>query len=140
MISLLVCGLAMSAQFSNMEYTQFSIKKLQQSMIQCGMDVEYQWPLINFLLYGMAPGSFFTSVLSNDYHSAILHSHPSNTMTALKPVSQWLQCYLYCCPYIGSHEALGNWYALSDIERRTVLESRGLVYTEEQEVELALKS
>ena len=122
------------------QFSSFSIDKLRYSMIQYDMAFEYQLPLINFLLYGISPGLFFTAFLENDYNGAILNSHPLNSIPALKPVSYWLQAYLHHCPYIGSREALTNWYTLSDVERRTVLETMGLVYTEEQEIELALKA
>jgi hypothetical protein len=49
---------------------------------------EYFDPLYNYLVYGYEPGSFWTAVLANDFMTAVQHSHPSNTIPALKQRSE----------------------------------------------------
>ena len=94
--------------------------------------------MYNYLVHGYGPGGFFTSVLANDFHSAIARSHPANTIEALKHLGGWI---LDCAPREahGSYDAVSNWCYLPPEARRQILEEYGLVYTEEKEVWMTLK-
>lgn len=93
---------------------------------------DYAEPLYNYLVYGFNPGSFWTSVLANNFVDAMLHSHPNNNVNALKDVSRFIvdtmpvECW-------GSYENVNNWIKLSEDQRRTILEQCDLIYTPEVE-------
>jgi hypothetical protein len=94
--------------------------------------------MFNYLVHGWEPGSFFTAVLANDFGGAIQHSHPANTVPALKNVVGWMG---ECMPELarGSYQAVDEWIGLSQEQRRAVLESRFLIYSAEDEMMLVLQ-
>lgn len=93
---------------------------------------EYAAPLYNYLVYGFSPGSFWTSVLANNFVDAMLHSHPNNSVNGLKEASRFIVNKMPVGCW-GSYENVNNWLKLSEGQRRTVLEHCGLIYTPEQE-------
>lgn len=99
---------------------------------------EYFEPLYRYLVNGFEPGSFWTAVLANDFMTAIQHSHPLNEVEALKRAANWIQNSWPRRSW-GSWSMVGEWLDLSDDERRTFLEEKALIYTEREEVDLALR-
>ena len=95
-------------------------------------------PMYNYLVHGFNPGSCFTSVLSNDFFSAIQRSHPGNTIDAFKSLAGWINDILPTQAY-GSYNAVSDWCYLSEDERRAVLEENKLIYTAKEETWLAIK-
>lgn len=95
-------------------------------------------PMYNYLVHGFAPGGFFTGWYANDA-TAIVHSHPVNTVEALKDLTKWM---INCMPHgsWGSHEKVRNWLKMDPAQRRKILEDCDLIYTEKEEVELALRN
>jgi hypothetical protein len=69
---------------------------------------------------------------------AIVHSHPANTVEALKDLSKWM---LNCMPQKawGSYDTVHAWVKMPADQRRAILVDCDLVYTEEQETFLILK-
>ena len=98
---------------------------------------DFAEPMYNYLVFGFNPGSFFTSVLANDFAKAIQHSHVANTMTALKALTGWIQSDM---PPIarGSYRAVDDWRDRTEAQRRSILETYRLVYSVEDEMMLAL--
>jgi hypothetical protein len=94
--------------------------------------------MFNYLVYGFEPGGFFKGWYANDA-TAILRSHPGNTVEALKDLTKWM---VNSMPHEawGSHEKVGNWIRLVTSERRKILEEYNLVFTEQEEIMLVLKS
>jgi hypothetical protein len=99
---------------------------------------EMSEPMLNYLVYGFSPGSFYTAVLANDALTAFASSHPSNRMTDLKALAGWIQD---CAPAIswGSYERVRDWLALTPEQRRAILEANNLMYTPERETWLTLE-
>ena len=122
-----------------MKLTDHSHNRLLESMNHWRMPRDYADPMYNYLVHGFEPGSFFTSLLANDAIGAISHSHPSNTIPALKTVTGWM---LDKCPPVawGSYKKVENWLELGAEPRRKTLEQHGLIYTEEEEIMLILKN
>lgn len=121
-----------------MKVTDYSRFRLMQTAVKWNVDREYFEPIYNYLIYGYSPGGFFTSVLANDWAGAIQRSHPGNTVDALKRVTGWIRDVIPAAA-VNSYEAVNTWCALSAEDRRSQLEQQGLIYTEQQEVELALR-
>jgi hypothetical protein len=122
-----------------MKLTNYSRNLLLATFSKWDVAKDFADPMYNYLVHGYAPGSFFTSVLANDFHSAIARSHPANTIEALKHLGGWI---LDCVPReaYGSYDAVSNWCYLTPEARRQILEEYRLVYTEEKEVWMALQS
>lgn len=103
-------------------------------------EVPKEWAdtLFNYMVHGFDPGGMFTSMLANDAAMMIMRSHPSNTLQAYKAALGWINQDM---PKIarGSYEAVMAWTELEADQRRLVLEEHGLIYTEQQEIMLALK-
>jgi Txe/YoeB family toxin of Txe-Axe toxin-antitoxin module len=95
-------------------------------------------PMYNYLVHGWTPGSCFTSVLANDFASAIARSHPSNTVEAFKALVGWIRDTMPREAY-GSYEAVDKWTKLDSDQRRTLLEQHNLVFTSKEEVVKVLK-
>jgi hypothetical protein len=121
-----------------MKLTAYSINRLTESAHQWQVDHDYYDPLFNYLVHGFHPGGFWTSVLANDFMSALQRSHPGNQIPALKRASGWIQDRFPAISY-GSYKLVDDWTRFTDLQRRSHLEACDLIYTEREEVELALR-
>jgi hypothetical protein len=99
---------------------------------------DFAEPFYNYLVFGYTPGSCFSSVLANDFASAILHSHPLNTVEAFKSLVGWMRDTMPEEAY-GSYEKVKAWTNLNSEQRRIILEQTSLVFTKEEEVWKILK-
>jgi hypothetical protein len=76
-------------------------------------------------------------VLANDFARAIQHSHPANSIQALKNTVGWMQDQWPTMSY-GNLQVVHHWMALDAAERRPHLEQAHLIYTEQDEIMLVL--
>jgi hypothetical protein len=122
-----------------MKLTAYSRNRLLETFNHWGVPKDFADPMYNYLVFGFSPGSCFSAVLANDFARAIVSSHPANTVEAFKSLSGWVQDTV-------PQEARGDWgrvlrwAVMSDEERRSILEEHGLIYTEQDEVIMALQS
>jgi hypothetical protein len=99
---------------------------------------EYFDPLYNYLVYGFEPGSFWTAVLANDFMDAVQHSHPANTIPALKHATGWIQDTFPQGSY-GDRRSVKDWVSMDPAERRLSLEHHRVLLSEQEEVMAILK-
>jgi hypothetical protein len=118
--------------------TEHSKNRLRTSLNHWRVCKDFADPMFNYLVYGFEPGSLFKGWYANDA-TAILHSHPANTVEALKDLTKWM---LNCMPpeARGSYEKVGKWIRMDTSDRRKILEEYKLVYSEQDEIMLVLKS
>jgi Txe/YoeB family toxin of Txe-Axe toxin-antitoxin module len=121
-----------------MKLSVHSKNKLMQPFADWNVPKEFADPMYNYLVYGYGPGSGFTSILANDFASAIAHSHPSNTITAYKSLVRWMHNTMPKEAY-GSYEKVKAWCSTNPEQRRIILEHNRLIYTNKEEVVLILK-
>ena len=121
-----------------MKITEHSKNRLLKSMAQWEMPREFADPMFNYLIHGFNPGGCFTSALANDFYGAILRSHPANTVQSFKALAGWMRGEMPKEAW-GSYKAVDDWCYMSNQERRALLERDGLIYSERDEVILALK-
>jgi len=121
-----------------MQVTKYSRDRMMLSASRWTVPREYFDGLCNYLVYGFEPGSFWTAVLANDFMRAIQHSHPANTIEALKHTVGWIQDSFPPVSYGDSHK-VAQWLTLSPHQRRMTLEAAHLIYTEQQEIMMALR-
>ena len=121
-----------------MKLTNYSHNLLLETFAKWNVPKDFADPMYNYLVHGYSPGSFFTSVLANDFHGAIARSHPGNTIEALKHLGGWITD---CAPREakGSYNNVEVWCSLPADIRRSILEDYELIYTEHQEVMMALQ-
>ena len=115
-----------------MNLTEHSDLKLQATFDRWEVDGTYSEAMYNYLVYGFNPGSFFTSVLANDFAGAMSRSHPSNTVSSLKRLVGWIQEFVPPTAW-GSYAAVHSWTVLDASRRRQILEEYSLIYTEKEE-------
>lgn len=122
-----------------MNITVYSRNRLYETFSKWDVPRDYADPVANYLIYGYEPGGFFTSVLANDFFAAISRSHPANTVEALKCLVGWIND---CMPpeAFGSYDVVADWVSYSPAERRAILEQYGLIFTEQEEIMLTLRS
>lgn len=122
-----------------MQFHESSINRFKENCGSFHVDIEYIPTTINYILYGLNPGSFFTSVFANDFMTAMLRSHEANTVTALKHLVTWV---LNSAPpeTFGSYDKVTAWCDMDDSERRKIVEQHGLVFTEHEELMIAMKT
>lgn len=115
-----------------MQLTRHSIRRFNDSLGHWCVGPEYADTMLHYFVYGFDPGSFFTSVLANDFFMAMCHSHPANSIAALKDLAKWI---INAAPReaIGSREKVKAWLQMSEAERRKILEECELIYTEQEE-------
>lgn len=109
-----------------------------QTFAHWNVPKDFAEPFFNYLVYGYTPGSCFTSVLANDFVSAISRSHPANTINAFKSLVGWMGDTLPKEAY-GSYEKVAKWTELTSEQRRMILEKHNLVFTSKEEVVKILK-
>lgn len=109
-----------------------------QTFAQWQVPKDFVDPFYNYLVYGYTPGSCFTSVLANDFVSAIARSHPSNTINAFKALVGWMRDTMPEESY-GSYEKVKAWTGINPEQRRIILEHHGLIFTSKEEVVKILK-
>jgi hypothetical protein len=123
-----------------MELTEHSKNKFKKSMADWGVQSpDYFDPVYNYLVYGFNPGSFFTSFMANDATMMLARSHPANSLKELIALSKWVLNHLVGTPAFGSYEKVELWCSLDSEKRREILETKGLIFTDAQEVMLILK-
>jgi hypothetical protein len=116
-----------------MKLTAHSRNQLLTTFTHWQVPKDYADPMFNYLVHGFEPGSFFTAVLANDFARAVQHSHPSNTITALKGLVGWIQSAMPECAY-GSYQNVKNWLEMPPHIRREELVKYDLVFTAEDEI------
>lgn len=121
-----------------MKLTEHSRNRMREAASRWSVPAEYFDPLYNYLVHGFEPGSFWTAVLANDFARAIQHSHPGNSITALKNTVGWIQNQWPTLSY-GNHQVVHHWLELDAAERRLHLEDARLIYTEQDEIMLILR-
>lgn len=122
-----------------MNITAYSLNRVMLSASRWTVAREYVDPLLNYLVHGYSPGSFWVAVLANDFMRAVQSSHPSNDMTELKNAVGWIQNTFPLESY-GSYLTINAWCDLSALERRMILEAHNLVYSEQEEIMMTLKN
>jgi hypothetical protein len=118
--------------------TKFSRDRMMVTASRWTVPRDYFEPLYNYLVHGFQPGSFWSAVLANDFMRAVQHSHPSNDISALKNTVGWILNSFPVESY-GNRFIVGDWVNRSGHERRQILESARMVYTEQEEVMMALQ-
>jgi hypothetical protein len=118
--------------------TKFSRNRMMLSATRWSVPREYFDPLYNYLVHGFEPGSFWSAVLANDFMRAVQSSHPGNTIEALKHTTGWIQDSFPIESYSNYH-TIKAWMKLDAMDRRLILESARMIYTEQEEIMLALK-
>jgi hypothetical protein len=121
-----------------MNLTKFSRDRMMVTASRWTVPRDYFDPMYNYLVHGFEPGSFWSAVLANDFMRAVQHSHPSNTIDALKHTVGWIRDSFPEQSY-GDHDKVILWQGLEPIQRRRILESTDMIYSEQQEVMLALQ-
>lgn len=121
-----------------MNISKYSKIKLMQTFAQWQVPKDFADPFYNYLVYGYTPGSCFTSVLANDFVSAIARSHPGNTINAFKALVGWMRDTMPEESY-GSYEKVKAWTGINPEQRRIILEHHGLIFTSKEEVVKILK-
>jgi hypothetical protein len=121
-----------------MTVTKFSRNRMMLSATRWTVPRDYFDPLYNYLVHGYEPGSFWTAVLANDFMRAVQSSHPSNDITALKHVVGWIRDSFPQESY-GNIFMVEDWVNRSGHDRRQILESAQMIYTEQEEIMLGLK-
>lgn len=122
-----------------MKLTLHSKNRIYQTFSDYEVPREWADVMFNYLVHGLPPGSFFTSLLANDAMATIGHSHPSNTILALKHLVTWIRNNLPYNVAYGSHTSVDKWIEMSSSQRREVLEAWGLIYNEQDEIIKILK-
>ena len=121
-----------------MNLTKFSRDRMMVTASRWTVPRDYFEPLYNYLVHGFEPGSFWSAVLANDFMRAVQHSHPANTIDALKNTVGWIQDSFPEESY-GGYNMVEAWIARDGHQRRMHLEQHNLIYSEQEEVMMALQ-
>ena len=121
-----------------MNITVYSRNRLYETFSKWDVPRDFADPMANYLVYGYEPGGCFTSVLANDFFAAMQRSHPANTVEAFKCLVGWINDCMPSEAY-SSYNRVSEWLHLAEDNRRAILEKYELIYTEQEEVMLALR-
>jgi hypothetical protein len=116
-----------------------SRNRMYNTFLSWNVPEDFAMPMYNYLVYGLAPGSFFTAILENNFMKAIRHSHIGNNIIALKALTGWIH---ECMPpqAYGSNYLIAEWLKLDGAQRRKILEAYDLIYTVQEETFKLLKN
>lgn len=123
-----------------MEITKYSRNRFLDSLNKWDVPREYADVMFYYFVHGLAPGSFFTAALANDFASAMTSSHPANSIQGLKNLVGWMRSTMTYGKAWGNKEIVDHWLGLSEAQRRSVLVEHGLLYSEQDEIMMALKN
>ena len=118
----------------------YSKVKMMGGAADWNISRDYFDPIYNYLIYGYSPGSFFTALLCNDFFHAIGKSHPSNSISSLKNLTGWIRSLRGHNIFWGNIDVVNSWLKLSDQQRREALEKLNIIYSEKDEVVMALQN
>jgi len=121
-----------------MNITVYSRNRLYETFSKWDVPRDFADPMANYLIYGYEPGGCFSAVLANNFFAAIQSSHPANTVEAFKCLVGWINDCMPSEAY-GSDNQVSEWCGLPEGHRRAILEKYELIYTEQEEVMLALR-
>ena len=121
-----------------MNITVYSRNRLYETFSKWDVPRDFADPMANYLVYGYEPGGCFSAVLANNFFAAIQSSHPANTVEAFKCLVGWINDCMPSEAY-GSDNQVSEWCCLPEGHRRAILEKYELIYTEQEEVMLALR-
>lgn len=121
-----------------MNITVYSRNRLYETFTKWEVPRDFADPMSNYLVYGYHPGSCFTAILANDFFAAMQHSHPVNTVEAFKCLVGWINDCMPSEAY-STYNRVNEWCRLPEGHRRAILEKYELIYTEQEEVMLALR-
>ena len=121
-----------------MKLTEHSRNRMRLAASLWDVPAEYFDPVYNYLVHGFEPGSFWTAVLANDFARAIQHSHPANSIPFLKNTVSWMQDQWPTMSY-GNPQVVHHWLELDAADRRRHLEDARLIYSEQEEIMMALR-
>ena len=121
-----------------MNLSAHSRNRIMKTFSKWHVPKDFADPMYNYLVYGWAPGSCFSSVLANDFAGAISRSHPGNTIEAFKALVGWIDSTVPEEAW-GSYNAIATWTNLSIMERRAILERKLLIYTAKEELFMVIK-
>ena len=121
-----------------MELTKYSRNRLMESLNHSRVCKDFADPMYNYLVHGYEPGGFFSGWYANDA-TAIIRSHPANTVEALKDLTKWM---INVMPHEswGSHDKVRAWLRMEPAQRRKILEECDLIYSEQDEIMMALRN
>ena len=121
-----------------MNITVYSRNRLYETFSKWDVPSDFADPMANYLVYGYEPGGCFSAVLANNFFAAIQSSHPANSVEAFKCLVGWINDCMPSEAY-GSDNRVSEWCCLPEGHRRAILEKYELIYTEQEEVMLALR-
>jgi len=121
-----------------MNITVYSRNRLYETFSKWDVPRDFADPMANYLIYGYEPGGCFSAVLANNFFAAIQSSHPANSVEAFKCLVGWINDCMPSEAY-GSDNQVSEWCCLPEGHRRAILEKYELIYTEQEEVMLALR-
>jgi hypothetical protein len=90
--------------------------------------------LVDYLIHGFEPGSFYYSVFSNNMFAAVQHAHPAISIGNLKPLVGFMREHFPEGVAWGNQTAVNRWLDMFDDQRFAILCERGLWLTEAQEI------
>ena len=90
--------------------------------------VDWDQTMERYILHGLDPGGFFTSVLANDLMMAAARSHVHNDWNCIQNLVKWIVQYAPPSAW-GSYEAVNEWCNRSQAEREKICEAMGLATT-----------
>jgi hypothetical protein len=122
-----------------MNITVYSRNRLYETFSKWDVPRDFADPMANYLIYGYEPGGFFTALLANDFFAAIQRSHVGNNIESLKCLVGWIND---CMPpeAYSSYNRVSEWLHLHEHSRRAILEKYELIFTEQEEIMLTLRS
>lgn len=123
-----------------MNVTKYSRNRFMETLNKWDVPREYADRMFEYFVCGFEPGSFFTAVLANNFTAAMASSHPANSIPGLKNLAGWLRSTMTYGKAWGDYKTVKHWLAMSEDERRDVLVEHRLLYSEQQEIMLALKN
>ena len=123
-----------------MNVTKYSRNHFMETLNKWSVPQEYADRMFEYFVCGLEPGSFFTAVLANNFTAAMASSHPANSILGLKNLAGWMRSTMTHGKAWGDYKTVKKWLAMSEFERRAVLVEHRLLYSEQQEIMLALKN
>lgn len=104
-------------------------KEFKITLEEYDVPVEMQDAFWNYFMYGWEPGGFGMAILRNDFFEAVCRAHPSLTSEHLRQIARWFYNTRLPQEAYGSDEKIEEWKALSNEQRKEIMEDLKLCPT-----------
>lgn len=122
-----------------MAVSKLNFNKLHLAMRHWQIHLESRNTLVNYLIHGLEPGSFYRALLCNNAFDMMNSIHPATNISEIKAIVGFFSNTNLSGLAYGDNKSYNFWINLTTEQRIQILISARLIYSEKEEVAALLQ-